>query len=107
MALQREVAAEGPAVLAGRDIGTVVLPAAAVKLYLDASPEARTRRRSAQAAQGESEAHRDISGRDQTDMTRKASPLSIAADAIVIDTTGMTTDEVVALALEKIRCATG
>jgi len=78
-----------------------------VKLYLDASPEARTRRRSAQAAQGESEAHRDISGRDQTDMTRKASPLSIAADAIVIDTTGMTTDEVVALALEKIRCAAG
>ncbi len=107
VALQREIAAAGRAILAGRDIGTVVLPAAPVKLYLDASPEARARRRSAQAAQGETEAHRDISGRDETDMTRQASPLSIAADAIVIDTTGMTPDEVIAFAMEKVRCAAG
>ena len=107
VALQREVAAAGSAILAGRDIGTVVLPNAPLKLYLDASQAARARRRSAQAAQGESEAHRDISGRDRIDSTRQASPLAIATDAIVIDTTGMAPDEVIAAAMEKIRCAAG
>ncbi|MBI5947755.1 MAG: (d)CMP kinase [Chloroflexi bacterium] len=107
VALQRQLAASGKAILAGRDIGTVVLPDAPVKLYLDASPEARARRRSTQAAQGETEARRDISGRDRIDSTRPASPLAIAPGAIVIDTTGMTPDEVIAAAMEQIRCAAG
>jgi cytidylate kinase len=110
VAKQREVAESGRAILAGRDIGTVVLPNAPLKFYLEASPEARAQRRSAQAGrwgrqQEHHEAHRDITGRDVVDSGRVTSPLRPAADAIVIDTTEMTMDEVVAYALEKVRCA--
>lgn len=106
---QREIAHSGPAVLAGRDIGTVVLPDAPLKFYLDASQEARSRRRAVQAghwgqAQRAEEAERDIVGRDVIDSSREASPLRAAPDAVVIDTTNMTVDEVVALVLEKVRC---
>lgn len=112
VAIQRAVAASDPAVLAGRDIGTVVLPDAPVKFYLEASAEARAERRSRQAGhwgrqQEAHEAHRDISGRDVVDSGRTTSPLKPAPDAIVIDTTHMTMDEVVEFALEKIRCAGG
>lgn len=107
---QREIAARGGAVLAGRDIGTVVLPEAPVKFYLEASEDARARRRAAQAAswgpeQVSAEARRDITGRDEVDSSRAAGPLRPAADAIIIDTTNMSIEDVIAFALEKVPCA--
>jgi cytidylate kinase len=110
VALQREVAREGPVVLAGRDIGTVVLPDAPVKFYLDASETARALRRSAQAGtwgaeQRAHEAHRDIRGRDLIDSSRPTSPLRPADDAHVIDTTFMSLEEVIEEALARLRCA--
>lgn len=107
---QREIARTGPVVLAGRDIGTVVLPDAPLKFYLVASEDARARRRAAQAGdwgvnQRTSDAHRDIAGRDTVDSSRAASPLRAASDAIVVDTTDMGLQDVVDLVLEKVRCA--
>lgn len=107
---QRAIARKGLAVLAGRDIGTVVLPDAPLKFYLEASEEARASRRSRQAgewgqAQGDSDARKDIAMRDSIDSTRKVAPLRAAADAIVIDTTRLTLEEVLELALEKVECA--
>ena len=110
VARQREVAESGPAILAGRDIGTVVLPDAPIKFYLEASEEARAERRGAQAGdwgqpQHAHEAKRDITGRDVIDSGRATSPLRPAEDAIIIDTTHMTMAEVVEFAMEKVRCA--
>lgn len=109
VAMQREVAGSGRAVLAGRDIGTVVLPDAPVKFYLDASETARAHRRSAQAGswgaeQRAHEAHRDITGRDLIDSSRAASPLRPAEDAIVIDTTYLSLEAVVEYALGRLEC---
>lgn len=104
---QRLIAATAPSILAGRDIGTVVLPAAPLKFYLVASETARAMRRASQAAQGASDARKDISSRDTTDSTRTTSPLMPAEDAIVIDTTELTLEEVVAFALERVACANG
>ncbi len=110
VAKQREIAESGPAILAGRDIGTVVLPGAPLKFYLEASDEARATRRSAQAgdwgqAQHVHEAKRDIVGRDVIDSGRTTSPLRPADDAIIIDTTDMTMAEVIEFAMETVRCA--
>ena len=105
VAEQRRIASEGRAVLAGRDIGTVVLPHAPLKLYLDASEDARARRRGVQATQHTRDARKDIANRDVTDSTRSVSPLRPAEDAIVIDTTQMSLEEVLQLALEKVSCA--
>ena len=102
---QREVAARGNAVLAGRDIGTVVLPDAPLKLYFHASEDARAERRGSQATQASESARRDIANRDRKDSGREVSPLKPAADAIVIDTTDMALEDVVKLALEKVLCA--
>jgi cytidylate kinase len=110
---QRDIAAKGLAVLAGRDIGTVVLPDAPIKFYLEASEEARAERRSRQAsgewgqAQQDADARKDIAMRDSIDSTRKVAPLRPAADAIIIDTTRLTLDQVLDLALEKVACASG
>ena len=106
---QREFAAGTPAILAGRDIGTVVLPNAPLKFYLEASEEARASRRSTQASQwghtqATSRAHQDIIARDVADSTRKVSPLRPAADAIVIDTTHITLAQVIAIAAERVAC---
>jgi cytidylate kinase len=86
----------------GRDIGTVVFPRAEVKVYLDATPEERARRRAhdpAHAAGKGTVVVQDVASalaaRDNSDRTRAASPLAIAADAVVIDTTGLSIDEVV------------
>jgi cytidylate kinase len=102
---QREIASRGNAVLAGRDIGTVVLPEAPLKLYFHASEEARAERRGSQATQAADAARRDIANRDQKDSGRALSPLKPAADAIVIDTTDMALEDVVKLALERVSCA--
>jgi cytidylate kinase len=102
---QRAIAAKGNAVLAGRDIGTVVLPDAPLKLYFHASEDARAERRGTQATQAAEAARRDIANRDNKDSGREVSPLKPAPDAIVIDTTNMALEDVVKLALEKVSCA--
>jgi cytidylate kinase len=97
---QRALGRAGGVVMEGRDIGTVVFPDADVKIYLDASPEERARRRAADPAHGGSgQALADVAtalaARDTSDKTRAASPLTIAPDAVVIDTTGVAIDAVV------------
>ena len=103
--LQRELAAAGEIVMAGRDIGTVVLPDAPLKLYLDASPEERVRRRHDELlAAGESASYDDVREelalRDAIDSQRAASPLRPAEDAVHIDTDHLSLEEVVARILE-------
>jgi cytidylate kinase len=109
VARQRALADHGPLVMEGRDIGTVVFPAAAVKIYLDASPEERARRRAHDpahtAAQTQDLARiaEAMQRRDENDRTRQASPLSIAADATVVDTTGIAAAQVVEQVLAIVR----
>ncbi len=94
---QRALASRGPLVMEGRDIGSVVFPDAAFKFYIDASEEVRSARRQAQG-------HTDRVGeRDRLDTTRKNSPLVTAADAVVIDSSRMTLDEVVEHVLSVLR----
>lgn len=96
---QREIAGKMSCVLDGRDIGTFVLPDADFKFYLTASPEVRAKRRYdemiARGEQVDFEAlKRDIAARDEQDSTRALAPLKKADDAILIDTSDMTVDEV-------------
>jgi cytidylate kinase len=100
VARQRRTAEQGGIVMEGRDIGTVVFPDADVKIYLDASTEERARRRLNDPAHsggkaGEAAVAASIAARDQSDSTRTASPLTMAADAVLIDTTGMPVAHVV------------
>jgi cytidylate kinase len=97
---QRAMADTGTVVMEGRDIGTVVFPDADVKIYLDASPEERARRRASDPAHagragGIASVAQELQARDQNDRTRLTSPLTKAADAILVDTTGLPLDEVV------------
>jgi cytidylate kinase len=101
VARQREIAARQPIVMAGRDIGTVVLPEADLKVYLDASIEERARRRYADfLASGHEVSEEivleDIRRRDRIDSEREVSPLKPADDAVIIGTDGLTLDEVMA-----------
>lgn len=106
--LQRELAAgEGSVVVEGRDIGTVVLPAADVKFFLTASAETRARRRNNQnIASGLGDYYdavlTDVQRRDHLDSTRALSPLRPADDAIIVDTSDMTEDKVVAYLVEVV-----
>jgi cytidylate kinase len=102
IAQQREMGSRGSVVMEGRDIGTVVFPRADVKVYLDASPEERARRRATDPAHsaGRGDAAVEsiasaLAERDRSDTTRTASPLALAGDAVRIDTTGLSVDEVV------------
>lgn len=101
VALQREIAfAAGRIVVEGRDIGTVVLQDADVKIYLTASAEARAFRRNAQnIAEGRGDDYEgvlaDVQRRDNLDSTRKVSPLRPAEDAILVDTSELTKDETI------------
>jgi cytidylate kinase len=97
---QRALGARGGVVMEGRDIGTVVFPHADVKIYLDATPEERARRRAADPAHGGiGQALTDVAtalaARDRADSTRAISPLTIAEDAALIDTTGVPIEQVV------------
>src|SRR5687768_8481291 len=97
---QRELGAGGGIVMEGRDIGTVVFPGAEVKIYLDASPEERARRRAQDPAHAGlpaavSDVAKLMTERDRSDATRTASPLYAAPDAHIVDTTGKTVEEVV------------
>jgi len=100
VALQRRLASRRRVVMAGRDIGTVVLPNADLKVYLDASLEERARRRQEQLATlGRTSSQNDIGEeilrRDAIDSGREASPLRVAEDAIVINTDGLNQEQVV------------
>ena len=92
------------AVMEGRDIGSVVLPEADVKVYLTASDAERARRRAAQDSRlgNDAEAAVDLARRDRIDSTRTTSPLVVADGAVVIDTTGRTIDEVVAAVVDLV-----
>jgi len=110
VALQRALGAGGGVVMDGRDIGTVVFPSAEVKLYLTADPAERARRRAVELrGRGESvdEAAlaREIAARDERDSARSHSPLRPAADALRLDTTGLTLEQVVArMEQEVVAC---
>ena len=110
---QREKIAEGGIVVEGRDIGAVVVPDANLKIYLIADPAARAARRSAeltgQQARDVASVEADLVRRDSYDSTRTTSPLRAAADAVVLDTTSMTLNEVIAtvVALARGRAAPG
>ena len=100
VAQQRHLAEGSNIVVEGRDIGTVVFPDAALKVYLTATPEERARRRAAQnVSRGLDAEHAGVLDalvrRDSADSTREHSPLATAADAVVVDTTGLSFDEVV------------
>ena len=108
VARQRELGAVRGVVMEGRDIGTVVFPNADVKIYLDASAEERARRRATDAAHSGSQAGQAavaaaIEARDKADTTRAVSPLSLAPDAIHIDTTGLPIAQVVDQVMRLVR----
>jgi cytidylate kinase len=102
--LQQELGARGGVVMEGRDIGTVVFPHADVKIFLDAAPEVRGLRRYEQldpetAAEVQpEEVLRELRARDDRDRNRADSPLRAAEDAVLLDSTKLTLDEVVAQA---------
>jgi cytidylate kinase len=103
---QRHIAESGPVVMAGRDIGTVVLPHAAVKVFLTASVQARVQRRRAQLEEAgvDISAHeltKEIEERDRLDENRAVSPLRKADDAIVIDSSELSVDQVVEQICER------
>ena len=103
--MQREMGANGGVVMEGRDIGTVVFPDAEVKVFLSASPEERARRRHRELAEkGIPASLEDLTAqmreRDIRDSTREDSPLKQAQDATLIDTDGMTINEVVDAVIE-------
>jgi cytidylate kinase len=113
---QRALGEGGGIVMEGRDIGTVVFPDADVKIYLDASPEERARRRAQDPAHTGgptkvSEVATLLGERDRLDQTRQASPLYPAEDAVVIDTTGRSVEavvkEVMRAVAEKLKTQTG
>jgi cytidylate kinase len=97
VALQREmIAAAGRVVVEGRDIASVVAPDADLKVYLTASAAARAQRRSAEDAADVDATAADLARRDKLDSSRAVDPLRQADDAIVVDTTGLGIDDVVA-----------
>jgi CMP/dCMP kinase len=109
IARQRAEGAGGGVVMEGRDIGTVVFPGADVKVYLDASPEERARRRATDPAHASGtgtsamqEVATALAERDRIDSTRAASPLKIADDAEVIDTTSLSIEEAVDRVMEVV-----
>ena len=107
VALQQQLAATTAMLVDGRDIGTNVLPDATVKIYLTASAEERARRRHAQLGGEESyeQVQADLLRRDDQDMHRAVSPLRVAEDAVVVDSTELdfsqTVEEILALVKEK------
>jgi cytidylate kinase len=118
VAQQRRIAQQGKIVMVGRDIGTVVLPEADLKLYLDANVSERARRRYREVVQrrtgqlpgetGDQDAeyaqiHADMVRRDQIDSNRSVAPLRAASDAIVLDTSDLTVDQVLDWALGLVR----
>ena len=105
--MQRKFARENSVVMDGRDIGTVVLPEAELKIFLTASPEARARRRLVELLEKGSnvcfeEVLRDIRYRDEQDTSRTAAPLRRAEDAVAVDSSELNTEETFALLCELV-----
>ena len=108
METQRRLARENDVIMDGRDIGTVVLPDAGLKIFLTASPEARARRRLLELQAKGQEANfedvlRDIQYRDKNDSSRAAAPLRQADDAVLLDTTELDFEESCAAVNKMIR----
>jgi len=106
---QREMGAGGGVVMEGRDIGTKVFPKAEVKIFLDANPNVRAQRRVVQNIEkmGSSKSAEEIAAemklRDRRDSTRAASPLVPAEDAVILDSSGLTIDQVIGRAMELVK----
>lgn len=100
---QREIGEQVSIVMEGRDIGTVVFPDATVKIFLDAVPEERATRRANEVDLPPDVVEQQIRERDQRDRGRAESPLVQAPDAVYVDTTGLTIEEVEAAILKIIR----
>jgi cytidylate kinase len=105
---QRELIAAGNYVVEGRDIGTVVAPDAALKVFLTADPDERARRRAAELEhRGEQTTAQDVKAaiekRDRLDSTRSAAPLRAAEDAVNLDTTGLEANDVIERVLELVQ----
>jgi len=105
---QRRIGLQGRVVMVGRDIGTVVLPEADIKIYLDASEEERARRRHRErVARGEQVEFdavlQEVRQRDRIDSSRAVAPLKQAKDAIYLDSTGLDVPEVIARVMQLIR----
>jgi cytidylate kinase len=96
VAKQRQLLGEGDWVAEGRDIGTVVAPAAELKVYLDADPAERARRRAEELGADAASVLAEQTIRDERDRSREASPLRAAEGAMSLDTTGLTVEDVVA-----------
>lgn len=109
VSLQQQLGAEGGVVMEGRDIGTVVFPHADVKIFLDAAPEVCGMRRyeqmgPAQSAEVQPEAVvRELRARDERDRNRADSPLKAAEDAVILDSTNLTLEQVVTRAEEIVQ----
>ena len=108
LSLQRELARKADVIMDGRDIGTVVLPRADVKIFLTASPEDRARRRYEELRQRGQETDydtvlRDVIQRDEHDTRRAAAPLRQAEDALLVDTTGNSLEKSLGVLLDTIK----
>ncbi len=111
LTLQRKMAETSSVVMEGRDIGSVVFPNAQVKIFLDADPQERARRRALELLQDGQHASVDavageLTQRDERDRNRKEAPLLQAPDAQLVDTTGLTLDEVEEIILRLVRART-
>jgi cytidylate kinase len=106
VAKQRVFAETQNVVMEGRDIGTVVFPDARVKIFLDASPDERVRRRAAEAGADPAAIAGQISERDRRDQTRGDSPLTQAPDAVYIDTSDLSMEDVEEEILKIVRART-
>ncbi len=105
VARQRDLIGAGGIVVEGRDIGTTVAPDAPVKVYLTADPATRARRRASQDGQGAEAVagtEAELIRRDQADSSRAASPLTQAPDAVVVDTSSLSADEVIAVIVGQV-----
>jgi len=100
---QRAMGASGSVVVEGRDIGSVVFPEASVKIFLDADPDERVRRRLAETASARETVAGQLKERDDRDRTRAESPLVQAPDAVYIDSTSLSEEEVEEAILKVIR----
>ncbi|MHA3704759.1 (d)CMP kinase [Jatrophihabitans sp. YIM 134969] len=106
VAQQRDLIGRGRIVVEGRDIGTVVAPGADVKIFLTADPDVRAARRAGETHADATTVRADLERRDHADSTRATSPLTAADDAVVVDTSDLDADQVVARLLAIVAAAT-
>ncbi|MBI2680434.1 MAG: (d)CMP kinase [Candidatus Solibacter usitatus] len=100
---QRAIGAQSNVVMEGRDIGSVVFPAANVKIFLDADPAERVRRRAQETAADPARVSGEIEDRDRRDRARSESPLTQAPDAVYLDSTGLSIEQVEEAILRIVR----